>query len=250
MAVVQRRPRRRSRGRGHRTRGASDGSQGLESGMDGNLPQPECRPRWLSCPGDLVHPPPCEPRQDPFRRRRRRGPPDRQGGGGGPGRGGGRPGVRPQAAAAARDARREGQGRRGDEGAHVRCPVHAAAGAGGPRQGGHAVGGTPRRGRRRPGRLPTPRRWRWRCRRLPELVRAVVEGHLLGGYTFTTYKKDSKSEPTGAGEVVVLSPVARRKETDGGVRDRPGRRARASRRPATGSTCRPATSPPRPSPTW
>ena len=47
----------------------------------------------------------------------------------------------------------------------------------------------------------------------PELVRAVVEGHLLGGYTFTTYKKDSKSEPTGAGEVVVLSQVARRKET-------------------------------------
>jgi leucyl aminopeptidase len=46
----------------------------------------------------------------------------------------------------------------------------------------------------------------------PELVRAVVEGHLLGGYTFTTYKKDSTSEADGAGEVVVLSPGARRKE--------------------------------------
>ena len=47
----------------------------------------------------------------------------------------------------------------------------------------------------------------------PELVRAVTEGFLLGGYTFTTYKK--KPENDGAdqpGEVVVLSPGARRKE--------------------------------------
>ncbi|MEP9364670.1 leucyl aminopeptidase [Nocardioides sp. CN2-186] len=45
----------------------------------------------------------------------------------------------------------------------------------------------------------------------PDLVRAVTEGHLLGGYTYTAYKKDSG--PKRPGEVVVLSSVARRKET-------------------------------------
>lgn len=44
----------------------------------------------------------------------------------------------------------------------------------------------------------------------PELVRAVVEGHRLGGYVFTTYKKPSDS--TRPGEVIVLSPAARRRE--------------------------------------
>jgi leucyl aminopeptidase len=44
----------------------------------------------------------------------------------------------------------------------------------------------------------------------PELVRAVTEGHVLGGYTFTTYKK--KPKRTAPGDVVVLSPGARRKE--------------------------------------
>ncbi len=44
----------------------------------------------------------------------------------------------------------------------------------------------------------------------PELVRAVTEGHRLGGYTFTTYKKNAKR--TAPGDVVVLSPVARRKD--------------------------------------
>ncbi len=44
----------------------------------------------------------------------------------------------------------------------------------------------------------------------PELVRAVTEGHLLGGYTFTAYKLDN-GKP-GPGEVVVLSEIARRKE--------------------------------------
>jgi leucyl aminopeptidase len=43
-----------------------------------------------------------------------------------------------------------------------------------------------------------------------ELVRAVAEGYELGGYTFTAYKKEgAKGTP---GEVVVLSPVARKKE--------------------------------------
>ncbi len=44
----------------------------------------------------------------------------------------------------------------------------------------------------------------------PELVRAVTEGYELGAYTFTTYKKEQA--PDAPGEVVVLSPVARRKE--------------------------------------
>ncbi|WP_248581283.1 leucyl aminopeptidase [Nocardioides sp. InS609-2] len=45
----------------------------------------------------------------------------------------------------------------------------------------------------------------------PSLVAAVTEGHLLGGYTFTAYKS-SKSDDTEAGDVVVLSPVARKAE--------------------------------------
>lgn len=44
----------------------------------------------------------------------------------------------------------------------------------------------------------------------PELVRAVTEGWVLGGYAFTTYKKDAKREAPG--DVVLLSPAARRKE--------------------------------------
>ncbi len=44
-----------------------------------------------------------------------------------------------------------------------------------------------------------------------ELVRAITEGFWLGSYTFTAYKKSSASKT--AAEVVVLSPVARKKET-------------------------------------
>ena len=40
-------------------------------------------------------------------------------------------------------------------------------------------------------------------------VRAVVEGSMLGGYAFSTYK--SAPRPTGAGEVVVLTDTARTK---------------------------------------
>ncbi len=43
----------------------------------------------------------------------------------------------------------------------------------------------------------------------PELVEAVVEGHRLGGYTFTAYKSQ-KSETTEPSDVVVLSPAARK----------------------------------------
>ncbi len=45
----------------------------------------------------------------------------------------------------------------------------------------------------------------------PELVRAVVEGYRLGGYSFTSYKS-KPGTPTDPAEVVVLSPVARRSE--------------------------------------
>lgn len=44
----------------------------------------------------------------------------------------------------------------------------------------------------------------------PELVRAVTEGYELGAYTFTKYKKESPQDAPG--EVVVLSPVARKKD--------------------------------------
>jgi len=44
----------------------------------------------------------------------------------------------------------------------------------------------------------------------PELVRAVTEGHLLGGYTFTVYKRPT--EDTAPSDVVILSEVARRTE--------------------------------------
>ena len=46
-----------------------------------------------------------------------------------------------------------------------------------------------------------------------ELVRAVTEGFLLGGYTYTTYKKKADDESTKVpGDVVVLCPSARKKE--------------------------------------
>ncbi|WP_166139262.1 leucyl aminopeptidase [Nocardioides ochotonae] len=45
----------------------------------------------------------------------------------------------------------------------------------------------------------------------PALVRAVTEGWMLGGYTFTAYKSDSAKETASEhpGEVVVLTPDAR-----------------------------------------
>lgn len=44
----------------------------------------------------------------------------------------------------------------------------------------------------------------------PELVRAVTEGSILGGYTFTTYR--SGGDDVGAADVIVLSPIARQAE--------------------------------------
>ncbi|HEX5090323.1 MAG TPA: leucyl aminopeptidase [Nocardioides sp.] len=47
-----------------------------------------------------------------------------------------------------------------------------------------------------------------------ELLRAVTEGFVLGGYTFTAYKKKGSddSKPDQPGDVVVLSPSARKRE--------------------------------------
>jgi leucyl aminopeptidase len=45
-----------------------------------------------------------------------------------------------------------------------------------------------------------------------EGVRAATEGWLLGGYTFTAYKKDTASDVTAPSEVVLLTSVARRAE--------------------------------------
>lgn len=45
----------------------------------------------------------------------------------------------------------------------------------------------------------------------PALVGAATQGHLLGGYTYTTHKSGA-AKNSKAGEVVVLSPVARKSE--------------------------------------
>lgn len=46
----------------------------------------------------------------------------------------------------------------------------------------------------------------------PEQLRAVVEGYALGGYTYTAYKKAKDDDAAHPGEVVLLSPGARRAE--------------------------------------
>ena len=43
-------------------------------------------------------------------------------------------------------------------------------------------------------------------------VRAVTEGWLLGGYTFTAYKKDTASDSAAPGEIALLTPIARKAE--------------------------------------
>ncbi|WP_310528940.1 leucyl aminopeptidase family protein, partial [Nocardioides sp.] len=49
----------------------------------------------------------------------------------------------------------------------------------------------------------------------PALVDAVTQGHLLGGYTYTSHKSNPPKDAASsrAGDVVVLSPVARQAET-------------------------------------
>src|SRR5690606_1925567 len=46
------------------------------------------------------------------------------------------------------------------------------------------------------------------------LLSAVVEGAVLGGYTFDRYKSESAANTPGVGEVVVLSPLARQAEAE------------------------------------
>ncbi|MDT9592609.1 leucyl aminopeptidase [Nocardioides zeae] len=53
----------------------------------------------------------------------------------------------------------------------------------------------------------------------PALVTAVVEGHALGGYRFTTYRRDSASDDTRAPEAVVLTPAARRADVQQAAED-------------------------------
>ena len=45
----------------------------------------------------------------------------------------------------------------------------------------------------------------------PELVDAVTQGHLLGGYTYSKHKSRPDKD-NGTGDVVVLSPIARKSE--------------------------------------
>ncbi len=45
----------------------------------------------------------------------------------------------------------------------------------------------------------------------PELIDAVTQGHLLGGYRYTKHKS-APDKDTSAGDVVVLSPIARKAE--------------------------------------
>ena len=102
-----------------------------------------------------------------------------------------RRGVRPHAAAAAQHARLHRQGRRGRQGAdrrHAPRPLLVLVGLGEEPHDRAARLLAVRRaaGRRGPRRPATPPRSRWRCPpTTPALVRAVTEGYLLGGYTFT-----------------------------------------------------------------
>ncbi|UMG94958.1 M17 family peptidase N-terminal domain-containing protein [Nocardioides sp. TF02-7] len=73
----------------------------------------------------------------------------------------------------------------------------------------------------------------------PELVRAVLEGYRLGGYTYSRYK--SNGSDTAPAEIVVLSPVARRKGDRRRVRRGSARRRRRGRRPRLGQHPRPRT---------
>ena len=45
-----------------------------------------------------------------------------------------------------------------------------------------------------------------------EGVRAATEGWLLGGYTFTAYKRDTASDATAPSEIVILTSMARKAE--------------------------------------
>ena len=47
----------------------------------------------------------------------------------------------------------------------------------------------------------------------PELVRAITEGYILGGYTFTPYQSGKATKDAGGpSDVSILSPIARRSE--------------------------------------
>jgi leucyl aminopeptidase len=47
----------------------------------------------------------------------------------------------------------------------------------------------------------------------PELVRAVAEGWILGGYAYTAYRNESKKDDNAPGEVLLLTDAARKQDT-------------------------------------
>ena len=47
----------------------------------------------------------------------------------------------------------------------------------------------------------------------PELVRAVTEGWILGGYSYTAYRNESKKDDNAPGEVLLLTDAARNQDT-------------------------------------
>ena len=50
-------------------------------------------------------------------------------------------------------------------------------------------------------------------------VRAITEGWLLGGYRFTDYRRDTATDRTQPGEVVLLTPAARKQEVQAALAD-------------------------------
>ena len=193
---------------------------------------------WLSCPGDVLHPAQRQPRQDPQ--------------------------PTPSSSASCRTDKGVELAPGGEDvakayGRKLR-PLLATLGVTG--KAGEVVKVPDRRhahlapaGARRPrqgGRTPTP------CAAAAgAAARAVTNaasvaaraarrhrragargdrGLPLGGYTFTTYKKDAKKDDTAPGEVVVLSPVGAQEGRRRGVRGGPGRGPAPSPPPATGST--------------
>ena len=73
----------------------------------------------------------------------------------------------------------------------------------------------------------------------PELVRAVTEGYVLGGYTFTTYKRRQPGRRQGRrARSRVLSPIARQQEAIAAFEEAQRGRAAVARRARLGQPAR------------
>ena len=204
------------------------------------------RRAWLECAGDDVPPAQREPRQDPVRRGRGGSPAVRQGRAAR--RRARRTWPRPTAASCGRCCRRWAS--RASRARCSSCPRPARS----PRRCSLIVGLG-----KDPGHVAVRRAAGAAARAIsnassvalalpadsPTLVRAVIEGFDLGGYTFTTYKRNGSKDSAakGANTVSLLSrhrPPAGGRHRDGGrARRRPGRPRHprlgqpARRRPAT-----------------